>query len=394
MMSTITMESSAPAPSITTSSPYMREHEIASLAVQRAFVVAKRVLSCLDRGKLAKADDSPVSLADFASQALIVAALHEVFPEDIIVGEENAASLRSNTRLANSVWDLVQEAKLDDAEAEEQLAKPSSKEEMLDLIDLAGNSSPQPYTRVWFLDPIDGTKTYLEGTHYCVVASLIDDGKQVLATFACPHLFPRPREGSARPSISEAESDVDKSEGAGYIVSTISGQGVYVRPLRTGALAKIEQIHERKHVNDIKELVFAESTEYCTPQFQERHLIAEELGVPWPPTGPVRIFSTQLRYVALALGACDVTLRAPLSLDKQPYCWDHAGGIAMYEELGGKVTDLRGKPIDMTVGRKLMGNYGIVAAPANFHGEVLSACRKVLRKYDSFERLIDRLGNN
>lgn len=33
--------------------------------------------------------------------------------------------------------------------------------------------------------------------------------------------------------------------------------------------------------------------------------------------------------------------------------WDHAGGVLIYEEAGGKVTDLDGKAIDFRRGRKM-----------------------------------------
>lgn len=36
--------------------------------------------------------------------------------------------------------------------------------------------------------------------------------------------------------------------------------------------------------------------------------------------------------------------------------WDHAGGVLIYEEAGGKVTDLDGKAIDFTTGRKMSGS--------------------------------------
>ncbi|MEM9701718.1 MAG: inositol monophosphatase family protein, partial [Planctomycetota bacterium] len=45
--------------------------------------------------KLDKADKSPVTVADFAAQAMVCRALEQAFPDDPIVGEEDAAALRS-----------------------------------------------------------------------------------------------------------------------------------------------------------------------------------------------------------------------------------------------------------------------------------------------------------
>ena len=44
---------------------------------------------------LAKKDKSPVTVADFGSQALICRALFESFPDDPVIAEEDAAELRS-----------------------------------------------------------------------------------------------------------------------------------------------------------------------------------------------------------------------------------------------------------------------------------------------------------
>ena len=43
---------------------------------------------------LAKKDKSPVTVADFGSQALICRTLAEAFPDDPVIAEEDAAELR------------------------------------------------------------------------------------------------------------------------------------------------------------------------------------------------------------------------------------------------------------------------------------------------------------
>ena len=44
---------------------------------------------------LAKKDKSPVTVADFGSQALICRALAEAFPDDPVIAEEDAVELRA-----------------------------------------------------------------------------------------------------------------------------------------------------------------------------------------------------------------------------------------------------------------------------------------------------------
>src|ERR1700753_113116 len=109
---------------------YCYEPFIGLLSVQRAVLATKAVLQSLEKGVLSKSDASPVSLADFAGQALIVSAIHSAFPKDIIVGEEDASSLRSNLTLAQEVWELVQKTRLKDEESEKALSKPNSLEHM------------------------------------------------------------------------------------------------------------------------------------------------------------------------------------------------------------------------------------------------------------------------
>src|SRR5438552_3784126 len=91
--------------------PYRAEWLIAELAVQRVAILTRRVLStAVNRrrnSQIAKSDASPVTVADFAVQALLISPLHAAFPDDGFVGEEDAQALRTNPELAQQVWNLV-----------------------------------------------------------------------------------------------------------------------------------------------------------------------------------------------------------------------------------------------------------------------------------------------
>ena len=162
-----------------------------------------------------------------------------------------------------------------------------------------------------------------------------------------------------------------------------------MRPLSKGALSSLERVIEiRKDVADLSTLVFAENIEAKTPLFKDRKRIVERLGAPWPP---VYIFSTQLKYVACALGTCDVYLRAPQATAEAANVWDHAGGILIFEEAGGKVTDLIGNKITLAVGRKLSENFGIIAAPAGVHAKVVETTREILSEYPEYASLVETI---
>jgi len=352
--------------------PYDRERQIAELAVQRATILTRKVLSLVNKGELAKTDDTPVSLADFGAQALIVAAIHGAFPEDSILGEETADALRENTALLDQVWQLISDTTLDDNESEKLLGRPQHKEEALKMIDLGGNTTESGKGRVWTIDPVDGTKTFLDGTQYAVVASLIVDGIDQLGVIALPKLDL----GSGRCS----EDDV-ATNGPGYILSGIRGHGVQLRQMGTGALCPAIPVRSLKPKTNMKGLVYAENVAKAKTNFPERQKFATKLGAPWPA---VNLYSSHVTYAALALGMVDYQIRAPHPTQSPSCVWDHAGAILILEEVGGKVTDLRGNPIDLSVGRRLKNNYGNVAAAESIHGKVWQMVRDLFAEFPEY----------
>lgn len=50
----------------------------------------------------------------------------------------------------------------------------------------------------------------------------------------------------------------------------------------------------------------------------------------------------------------------------------------MVEEAGGMVTDLRGRPLDFSLGRTLRENRGVIVTNGRIHEHVLEACRAVV----------------
>jgi len=159
---------------------YSAELRLALRAVHRAALVTKSVLRSLSNNVSAetKADDSPVTIADFAAQALLISTLQAVYPNDRFLGEESADALRQDEQLADRVWQLVQQAK-DEAhaapngtgneeeaqkhmEGEAQLVFPATKEDMFDLIDRGGKGQDTGRGRVWVMDPVDGTATFMQ----------------------------------------------------------------------------------------------------------------------------------------------------------------------------------------------------------------------------------------
>lgn len=130
-------------------SPYSHELQVAIRAVQSAAKISQWVLSSDDKGTVEKDDLSPVTIADFAIQALLTATVHAAFPDDGFVGEESAAELRENPLLLSRVWELP--LRLRDDEAKALCKLPRSPEEMCEMIDKCGLGEPggPESGRVW-----------------------------------------------------------------------------------------------------------------------------------------------------------------------------------------------------------------------------------------------------
>ncbi|KAF2848984.1 carbohydrate phosphatase [Plenodomus tracheiphilus IPT5] len=370
------------------SHPYTRELDLALRVVHTASLLTKRVLRSLSNNVTAetKADDSPVTIADFAAQAMLISALHAEFPQDAFLGEESADALRENEELGERVWQLVQQAKeafagLSSEKGEKNdpptLTFPTSKEQMFDLIDLGGNHTTTSSGRVWVMDPIDGTATFMQNQQYAVCLCLLTSGTQTVSVIGCPNLsLPSP----FTPGTTKIYEDTIDTHGNGIILSAIKGQGTYLRtmtPTSPGTDPTPIDL-TRLPPKPLQDLTFIETKLGATSLAQDAHkAVAHSLGANWPGT---TIWSQQIKYVALTLGAADVMLRIPRTVDRYTCVWDHAGGHLCFVEAGGMVSDFHGEQIDFGQGRKIRGerNFGMLATMPGVFGEVGKAVKDVL----------------
>ena len=356
----------------TSSALYTKELLVAQLAVQRASILTKTVFHQNTKGTLSKDDASPVTIGDFGAQALIISAIKSAFPDDEVVGEEEASSLRENEKLRNQIWELVQAARSSDESAESEVGGPiKSVEDMLDAID-AGNSSGGKVGRIWALDPIDGTKGFLRGGQYAVCLALMVDGDVKVGVLGCPNL---PIDDKA-PLDANIGADQTDAEGKGVLFSAVVGHGATSRPLTAAGLSKQSARINVSSVEDLTQATFCESVEAGHSSHGDQHDIATKLGI---KKASVRMDS-QAKYGSLARGAGDIYLRLPVRADYQEKIWDHAAGDLIVREAGGEVTDTLGRRLDFSHGRTLKENKGVVAAPKAIHGRVLEAVKEVLGK--------------
>ena len=158
-------------------------------AVTAAAGVVAHLASDLDRIiSVSKDDRSPVTVADFAAQAVVGLMLRGCGVE-AMVGEEDAAQLRENDVLRAEVVSAVQ-----------RVIPDASEDDVLTAID-SGNSAGGPTGAFWTLDPIDGTKGFLRGGQFALALGFIEEGEVQLGVLGLPHwgLEADPRGCSVQP---------------------------------------------------------------------------------------------------------------------------------------------------------------------------------------------------
>jgi 3'(2'), 5'-bisphosphate nucleotidase len=362
---------------------YASERAAAIRAVELASVVCATVFDSLNRESQVntKPDQSPVTIADYAAQAIIIDALKDQFPDIAFIAEEDSTMLRlpSSTSMCDAILSLVHKV------------KKMSLEDILDNVD-RGSSEGGPQGKYWVLDPIDGTKGFVGGRQYALCLGLVVDGVAVMGVLGCPNYCPS---GSVVQSIDG--SNADKKHGSLFVA--VVGQGAFLRRLRlilsdteysrisgsehepkgkTVSITTDNNIDEQpisvSTTNDFGDAVFCESVESGHTSHSLSASVAEKLNIVNPPTR----MDSQCKYASVACGSMsgvDAYLRPPPSsmAGRHENTWDHAAGCVIVSEAGGRVTDLLGQPLDFSCGRLLRNNVGVVCSNSVLHDRIIGA---------------------
>lgn len=322
---------------------FQKEFEVALEAVRRASRLCRSVQANLPGGPMKKEDRSPVTVADFGSQALVCLSLGDVFPDDPIIAEEDATALRTTEnrlsleRVMSEVGAIVGDV---------------VEEDVCSWID-RGNAG-RFSDRFWTLDPIDGTKGFLRGEQYAVALALVVEGELAVAALACPNL--------------DYSFGTDAAKGSIYAAAR--GEGAWCYEIDGPRSQRIE-VSQR---TDASESRFCESVESAHSSHADSAAIAELLGI---VREPFRLDS-QAKYAVVARGDAEIYLRLTKRTGYVEQIWDHAAGALVVQEAGGTVTDLNGLPLDFRQGTRLARNVGIVATNGRLHDQVLTALADVL----------------
>ncbi|MAT72207.1 MAG: 3'(2'),5'-bisphosphate nucleotidase [Planctomycetaceae bacterium] len=318
----------------------------AAAAVREAAQLVRRVQAEMVTDAISKEDKSPVTVADFAAQALVAYRLREWDSSAALVGEESAVALREPAargtleQITQFVASVVPEATSD---------------AVCEWIDRGDADPPAEF---WTLDPVDGTKGFLRGDQYAVAFALIRDGVVQVGALGCPEL-----EGASSPA----------KGGAGTVIVAVRGEGAFAQPLDDPNAE-----WKRLHVADVADPANARMLRSVEKAHTDTGGIGELVASLGVTADPVPLDS-QAKYSVLAAGGGDVLLRllSPSRPDYREKIWDQAAGSIVVEEAGGRVSDLDGKPLDFSHGRTLATNRGVLATNGKLHDAFLAGLKAI-----------------
>jgi 3'(2'), 5'-bisphosphate nucleotidase len=320
---------------------YDYEKQVAIAAVRQAAQLCEAVRLEMVPEAIEKQDKSPVTVADYGSQAIICKALAEAFPDDSVVAEEDAAAL-GEPALAPVL-----------ATVTGQVNRVLTGATDADVLGWINHGNGTVTSRYWTLDPIDGTKGFLRGDQYAIALALVVEGDLKVGVLGCPFL-----------------SFDDGPRGLMFVA--VRGEGTVMLPLAGGSDEAIAaQPIKVAPATDLERLRFVESVESGHGDQTQQQAVAMAAGI----LAPSIRMDSQAKYAAVAAGQAALYLRlpSPKTPDYREKIWDHAAGTLVVQEAGGTVTDMHGKPLDFSQSARFEDNRGVVVSNGDIHSAVLEA---------------------
>ena len=235
-----------------------------------------------DLGVEMKVHDEPVTAADRAASDLVVRGLENQFPADVVISEERADNLERLSR-----------------------------------------------DRVWYIDPIDGTKDFIRGeSGFAIMIGLTEAAAPVAGVLYQP------------------------TEDRMFLAAR--GAGCW--------LAQRGAPPRRLHCSDVTEL--SEIRLVASKSHRGRALddVKSRLGI----SGELNIGSVGLKIGIIATGERDLYVN-PASRTK---LWDSCAPQIVIEEAGGRLTDLHGDPLRYDL-EDTHNRRGLVASNGRLHEAVI-----------------------
>ena len=278
----------------------------------------------------------PVTIADYASQAIVCRALMRHYPDDGVIAEESGEQFLA----------LVADEQRENATRllSETLGRRVSQAEMVEWLDFGVG---RDCGRQWVIDPIDGTKGFLARRHYAIACGLLIDGQPSEGMLAAPGY----------------------GDGEGALFYTRDGEA-WRAPLGGGSGERIGVSTRR----EAKDLVAAQS-------FERHHASKSRMARARALAGfgdcRVVELDSMEKYALVACGDADFYMRLPRQGSEYAHkIWDHAAGVALVMAAGGMATGLDGGKLDFALGES-MPNAGMIISSGVHHEWLVEAAGRV-----------------
>ncbi len=316
-------------------------------AVRSAARATRFVHQSFEIEGFSKEDKSPVTVADWASQAVVslVLSRNGATASLPLVGEEDAHTLRSDESAASRARVV----------AAVQYALGSANEK--DCLDAIDRGCGEALGRFFTLDPVDGTKGFLRRQQYAISLALIDAGVVTHGVVGCPNL-------------PQHDADFDIADDHGCTAFATRGGGVFM--MRGDDAPHAVSIAPWNASLPVRACESVESS-------HSKQDLSVELLADFGTPGTAARLDSQAKYLVVARGGADAYLRLPTRKDYREKIWDHAAGALVASEAGARVCDVDGKPLDFNHGRELAANRGVFAG----HPEVVARLVEGLARRES-----------
>lgn len=299
---------------------YNKEYKLAINLVKKAYKIPEWFK---EKGfkSFEKKDQSPVTLADLATQIYIISEIKNFFPEDKIIAEEEGSFI--NLKTEKVISECFSDLDIDINNLHEMI-----------------NYSGSETNREWSVDPIDGTQGYIKGLSYAIGIGFMVDSDPKIGAISVPNYN---EEGLA-------------------IFYAIKNSGAYA----SYGGREFKKIKVSTQVS-LKDSVLCISLHYNKPWVLE---FSKQVGI----DKLIRIDS-MLKFCKIADASADLYIK-PIDLEHS-FSWDFLPGDLIVREAGGKVTDSNNKPIWFEGNALRWSEPAVIASNGIIHDKVVNHLKKL-----------------
>jgi 3'(2'), 5'-bisphosphate nucleotidase len=270
-----------------------------------------------------KQDESPVTLADYASQIYIISKLRENYPDDSIFAEEKyivAFDDNAKKLIKKCFKSLNINLSLD----------------FKDIINYGGIVSDYK----WTIDPIDGTLGFQQGLSYAIGIGYMKRSDLLFCAIGVPRYN----------EMGNAFFIAEKGHGAKISYEDKQYHAINV-----------------SNKKDLKQARICISLHYNKPWVFD---FVKEAGI----ANSIQIDS-MLKFCMIADGSADLYIK-PMNMQKS-FSWDYLPGTLLVKEAGGKVTDFNNKEIEFIDEKCVITSPGIISSNGFLHNNALNLLNQI-----------------